>query len=263
MNPIGIMQGRLSPAGARPQSFPRETWRDEFDRARRCGFDCLEWLITESGLEENPIWARPDDIRRCAEDSGVRLTTLCADCFLQRGDDHALLERLLAAAAGLGIDTVVVPWLEQNAVGVGGYRRRLSALRPMAARHRVRIAIESDLAAAAVRELIAECAPFPIGVCYDTGNAAAIGDDAAADLRTLGWRVFAIHIKDRTRSGPSVPLGHGSVNFARLADALIDIDYRGALVLETPRGADPMIAARTQREFLEQRLRQAVAAVRP
>ena len=42
MNPIGIMQGRLSPAvDGRIQSFPVETWRQEFELARQAG--CAAW----------------------------------------------------------------------------------------------------------------------------------------------------------------------------------------------------------------------------
>jgi L-ribulose-5-phosphate 3-epimerase len=45
MNPIGIMQGRLSPpVGGRIQSFPVDCWREEFFRAREAGLNCIEWV---------------------------------------------------------------------------------------------------------------------------------------------------------------------------------------------------------------------------
>jgi L-ribulose-5-phosphate 3-epimerase len=39
----GIMQGRLSPPeDGRFQSFPRNSWREEFPRAREAGLDYIE-----------------------------------------------------------------------------------------------------------------------------------------------------------------------------------------------------------------------------
>ena len=59
MNPIGIMQGRLSPqATGHLQAFPWKTWELEFERARAIGFDCLEWLFEADSFEKNPIWTR-------------------------------------------------------------------------------------------------------------------------------------------------------------------------------------------------------------
>ena len=57
MNQIGIMQGRLSPPVAgRLQAFPWKSWEEEFDHARLCGFDTIEWLFQADRHEENPIW---------------------------------------------------------------------------------------------------------------------------------------------------------------------------------------------------------------
>ena len=53
-NPIGIMQGRLSPPeDGRFQSFPREHWRQEFARAREAGLDYIEWIHDAYGQGRN------------------------------------------------------------------------------------------------------------------------------------------------------------------------------------------------------------------
>jgi len=252
VNGIGIMQGRLSPAGARPQSFPRQ-WQAEFIYARAIGFDHIEWLLTADELESNPLWTAPQDVLRSVEQSGVAVRTLCADCFIQRGHDEALLARVLARAPAIGVETVIVPWLEGNAADLHETRRRLRSLHQLSGTSPVRIAIESDLPAGDLRTSIEQCASS-IGVCYDTGNAAAAGHDISADLHLLGTRVLAVHIKDRNRGGPAVPLGQGTADFAGIADALVAIGYRGPLTLETPHTTDPLHAARTQRGFLVQQL---------
>ena len=84
MNPIGIMQGRLSPAGARAQAFPRATWRAEFAQARELGFDRIEWLVASGGLDDNPLLIDANAVRAIVRDSGVRVDSVCADCFIER-----------------------------------------------------------------------------------------------------------------------------------------------------------------------------------
>ena len=45
-NSIGIMQGRLSPPlNGMIQSFPKDTWRDEFNIASEVGFDAIEIIF--------------------------------------------------------------------------------------------------------------------------------------------------------------------------------------------------------------------------
>ena len=51
---VGIMGGRLSnPIENRIQSFPKNSWRDEFETANKIGFDYLEWVF--DNFEPNPI----------------------------------------------------------------------------------------------------------------------------------------------------------------------------------------------------------------
>jgi L-ribulose-5-phosphate 3-epimerase len=52
---VGIMQGRLSqPINGKIQSFPKDTWREEFHLAKKIGFDLIEWVLDDD-LTSNPI----------------------------------------------------------------------------------------------------------------------------------------------------------------------------------------------------------------
>ena len=45
---IGIMQGRLSkPTDGKIQSFPKNSWENEFYLAKKIGFELIEWVIDE------------------------------------------------------------------------------------------------------------------------------------------------------------------------------------------------------------------------
>ena len=79
---IGIMQGRLSPpTGGRIQSFPVDTWREEFARARKAGLNCIEWIYEAGTDTVNPLRTNEGiaEIRRLAETWGVGVWSICAD----------------------------------------------------------------------------------------------------------------------------------------------------------------------------------------
>lgn len=260
------MQGRLSPAGARPQAFPIATWRQEFATARGCGFDRIEWLVTADGLDANPLIAALDEVRECIVESGVKVTSLCADYLIERPlvrvtaaeqrEGIALLDRVIAQASRIGIEVVVVPVIEGNALQSRAEGRALldalSSSLVRAGELGVRVALESDLPAADLRSLI-DTSPA-LGVCHDIGNAAHHGCDSAAELRTLAALVSVIHVKDRRRGGPSVPLGDGAADFGAILNALAEINYDGPLILETPRGLDSVASATGHLAFLQRQL---------
>ena len=52
---IGIMQGRLSkPINGKIQSFPINSWENEFYLAKNIGFELIEWVLDEN-VKDNPI----------------------------------------------------------------------------------------------------------------------------------------------------------------------------------------------------------------
>ncbi|MFA5909881.1 MAG: sugar phosphate isomerase/epimerase family protein [Vicinamibacterales bacterium] len=261
MNIIGILQGRLSrPPAARLQAFPAASWRDEFAAARACGFGGIEWLVTGDGLDDNPIWTDRGmaEIRALAAEHEIRLTSLCADCFIdrpfvrvtaaERQQHGILLTRLIERSAKAGIGVVLVPVLEGGAILTEAEADELlGALgEPLAAAARlgIRVGLESDWPGEPLRRLIDRASSPALAAYYDVGNATSMGHDPAGDLRALGPVLCGVHIKDRTRGGGSVALGQGDADFPRFFAALAAAGYAGAVILETPAGPDPVAMAR-------------------
>ena len=55
---IGIMQGRLTePRNGKIQSFPVNNWDQEFELAAEIGFNCIEWVIDDDGIDTNPLFS--------------------------------------------------------------------------------------------------------------------------------------------------------------------------------------------------------------
>lgn len=267
MNPIGIMQGRLSsPSSRRLQAFPWASWEDEFPRARALGFDCIEWLFEDEQHEENPLWTAfgRRRISQLLDEHSVEVRSVCADYFMlnpffrvtARARQHSIdvLQRLIEHAAAIGAGLILIPLLEVSAIrderDVDELVAALEACLPAARTVSVRLGLETELPVASYVGLIERIGDEAVGAYYDVGNAAAQGYDCAADIRVLGASIYGVHIKDRIRNGGSVPLGQGGVDFPAVLGTLYDIAYHGALVLQTAFDSDYMASAIAHRRFI-------------
>jgi L-ribulose-5-phosphate 3-epimerase len=267
MNPIGIMQGRLSPpVPGRLQAFPWVSWEQEFQHARLCEFDTIEWIFEVEHYEENPIWTESGRgrIYQHIISSGVQVHSLCADYFMahpffrvskqERKHSIAILNRLICQAAGVGIRTILLPVLEVAEIRTTDEEQQLldSLHEPLsiAMEHGIRLGLETELPVAQYRTLIEKGNHPALGVYYDTGNATAKGYQIDTDIRILGPLLCGIHIKDRKRDGPSMLLGQGDANFSAFFKALAEVNYSGSIVLQTAFGEDYLGIAKTHRTFI-------------
>ncbi len=268
MYSIGIMQGRLSsPVPGQPQAFPRDSWEEEFQRARACGFDTIEWLFEAEDYEQNPLWHEVglENIRRQILATGVQVYSVCAHYFMlhpffrvseqERNQSIAVLGRLIGQAAALDIDTILLPVLETAEIRTDAEATQLlnSLQEPLtlAEKHGIRLGLETELPATQYRDLVEAAHHSQLGVYYDTGNAAAKGYDIAADIQILKPWLCGIHIKDRKYGGSSTFLGQGDTPFAVFFETLTEIGYTGRLVLETPSGENAVNIGKTHREFIQ------------
>jgi L-ribulose-5-phosphate 3-epimerase len=267
MNPIGIMQGRLS-FSRQLQVFPWTSWEDEFGLAAAIGLDLIEWLFDEPSHEDNPLWSAEGrlKIRQLMARTGVGVRSVCAHYFIggqlsaldasTRAGARRVLEQLIDAAANIGAGTIVLPLAEGASLGDPAARdRALDVIGAAANRSaNVRLALELDLDADGTLDVLHRLDHDAIGVCYDLGNATAAGLDPSEELERLRDHLYEVHIKDRKIGGPNVLLGRGSVDFGAAARALRALRYSGALVMETPRGEDPAATAAGHLAFVRQSL---------
>lgn len=273
MNEIGILQGRLSPpVPGRLQSFPWSSWEAEFQHARACGFDAIEWLFEEPRAADNPLWSTlgRERIRRLVADTGIALRSVCADYFMahpffrapadERARSIGVLETLISHAAGVGIRTILVPVLETCEIRTEQEKGELlAALRQpfaIADAEGVAIALETELPADACCALVEEAAHPALGIYYDAGNAAAKGYDLAADVRAIAPWLRGVHVKDRKRGGGSVPLGRGDADFRAFFAALAGIGYDRPVIVQAASGNDYLDLARGYASFVRTQLQQ-------
>jgi L-ribulose-5-phosphate 3-epimerase len=274
MNAIGITQSRLSrPNDGRIQSFPVETWENEFTIARKVGIDYIEWVYQAETESLNPL-SSDDGLRKISEvaaSSGVGVSSVTVDYYMthrlvasdgtlaQPTIEHFIL--LLRRAKRLGVRYVMPAFVDggqlRSDAEIDGFRLLLLNLRGVLDElGDVGIFMETDLAPSTWADILQQVSHEQVRVCYDTGDRASQGHDAVEDFEYLGKWLGAVHIKDRILGGGSVPLGTGATNFATCFRLIHDADYRGVIILQTAReesGSEVELAVRNI-EFVRKHL---------
>lgn len=273
---IGVMQGRLSPRPpGKLQEFPHQSYAAEFPKAARLGLHSIEWIFEAPGFERNPLWtpAGRAEIRGLVAASGVRVQSVCADYFMLRrlagespgalADNRRVLLQLIAAAAEIGADRMLIPLLETSAVdGPELQSDVIESLRgaaPVAERHGVTLGLEMEIPGTDYARLIERVGSRFVRAYYDTGNSTAQGADIAEDIVPLLPYLHAVHIKDRVRGGGSKPLGTGDANFQAFFPRLLRAGFRGDFVLQHYFEHDPELDAERSLSFVQHLLESAKA----
>ena len=270
---IGIMQGRLSPPiDGRIQSFPVDTWREEFSLAREAGLDCIEWIYEADTEAVNPL--RTDDgvpeIRWLARDSGVAVWSVCADYFMAERlvapdgvPREATVEHLMwlmGRTSSLGARYIVLPFVDasslQSPQEVEGLLVVLRAVTSAAERAGVELHLETDLKPTDLVAVLERVSHLLVRANYDIGNSAALGHDPVEELTLLGPWLGSVHIKDRVLGGGTVPLVAGSADFSTCFRLICAAGFHGPFILQAAReeGLSEVELAIRNRRFVEEQL---------
>ncbi len=253
MQRIAIMQGRLSPPeDGRFQSFPRNSWREEFERAATAGLDAIEWIYDAYSEGANPIEtdAGVAEMRDLSESYGIAVKSVCADYFmdfpfLRTSQDEELrlvgkLFWLLEQCSRLGIERVVIPFVDRSRIWnereVDQVIEIMEKVIPAAEAAHVELHLETDLAPAPFAKLLERLPHASIKANYDSGNSASHGYFVSEEFAAYGNRIGSVHIKDRILGGGTVPLGTGNADLPAVFRELAQSGYAGDYVLQVARG---------------------------
>lgn len=115
---------------------------------------------------------------------------------------------------------------------------------PVAERYGIRFAVENhmDYTTDEFVDLLESVSSPYMGITFDFGNFARLGEDAVEAMRKLGPYVYATHVKDlQVNPGvppaewyayASVPIGEGILDIPTLLQMLKDVGYTGLLAVE-------------------------------
>ncbi len=220
---------------------------------REIGYEGFEILMTDTGeLTPEAGEAEYRAVRRLGDEAGINLCSLCSGSRRGRSltaDDPADRElgiamhtKLLEAAAGIGIDTVLTtgggtsPTVPYD-VALQRLEDGLKALAPVAARTRVNLALENVwnkllLSPVEARDMIDRVGSEFVGWYFDTGNVVLFGFPEQW-IRILGSRIKKVHFKDFKRQGYQwTQLMDGDVDWPAVMRELRAIGYADHVISE-------------------------------
>jgi sugar phosphate isomerase/epimerase len=223
--------------------------------AAEVGFDGVEICIG-GDYAESLLWqdGGPAQVKAAADDAGVAVCSLSPGVFAQlhplvedeakRDQGQRMMAETIALCAPLETENILVPMFprdfrEWDEAAWDTFAAGLRRLADQAQTAGVTLALETTMDADTLVALLDRIGSPDCGVYYDTANTTNFGYDAPAELRQLGDRVAMIHVKDTDGQH----LGGGRVPFDAVKAAIAEIGYDGWLVLETPRGDDPVESA--------------------
>ena len=258
---LGVMQGRLVPSTTGELACSAGgRWPEEFSIAADLGLAHIELMAERVADGTNPIWsaAGRSAINAIVASSGVDVPSLCMNEPLSTplaGADAGttLALRLAPVVCELPVRIVVLPLDEASGLDILDWTATAAGVRALAGllhERGVTVALELSVSADDGMRFLDLVDVDTIGLCYDIGNATALGFSAPAELRLLGPRVTHVHAKDKNTIGTNVRYGTGMVPFGPVFAALHQIEFEGLVTMEATRGDDPAITAAEHRAWL-------------
>lgn len=227
------------------------SYAERFKLARETGFEVVQ-ALTE------PDERKAQEIKKAAEASGIRIDSVMnMDHWkypLSSGDPE-VVEKSLAgmrtslhnaklwdADAVLLVPAVLDPKTSYRDAWSRS-QKEIRKLLPLAEELKVVIAIEEVwnrflLSPLEMAAYIDEFRSPWVKAWFDVGNVVLYGYPQDW-IRTLGPRIFKVHLKDFKRGKDSyawVNLGDGDIDWAAVREAFVAVNYTGSAVVELPVG---------------------------
>jgi|TARA_B100001964_G_scaffold216588_1_gene255981 hexulose-6-phosphate isomerase len=265
---IGIMQGRLSkPLNGKIQSFPVNSWENEFYLAKDIGFKSIEWVLDEN-LKDNPIVNKEhfSKIKMIKKKTGIEINSICCDYFMINSlsknsksfkeENLKILDFLIEKSCPLNnIKIIDLPLMGKEGLKkkqiADDYKSLLLKLEKKILDNNLMIALETDLEPNKLKDFLKNFNKKTVTVNYDMGNSAYWKFDTEQEFLCYGQLISNVHIKDCTPRDYTVQLGDGNVNFNEVFYLLKKNNYKADFILQAARGENDILTAKKQLDFVQ------------
>lgn len=262
---LGIIQGRLSPmVDSQIQSFPGSEWDLEFENAAKIGYGAIEWVLDSASVVENPLLLPSGrrDINVVRRNTGIELTTICCDFFmdhplhlqsLEAYPSRGLLLELCRISREVGISKIEIPLIGPSSIKDVRDRDEfysfLDLMYPILIKNDLIFLLETDLNINETKDLLGGLDTDLVKINYDMGNSAFWGFSAFDEISSYGSNIDNVHIKDCTPDLYSVALGQGDVDFDTVFSALKTEGFQGDFIIQGARFDDNFATAKQYKDF--------------
>ena len=237
------------------QSFSYKSWKKEFELARSCGFDVIEWIFDDF---DNPILTDKgiSEIHSRSMKNGILINSICADFFmvkklfsistLELEKNLEIFKKLIQSASKLGIKIIEIPLVDSSSMKTKNeknqFKTNLKKILPLAEEKNIIINLETDLPPLEFKKYIESFDNAYVRANYDVGNSTSLGYNIKDEIKLLSKYITNIHIKDRLFNGSTVPLGQGNVDFDLFFKVLSEINYSGSFIIQGAREDESKIS---------------------
>jgi L-ribulose-5-phosphate 3-epimerase len=246
------MQGRLSNSmGEKIQSFPVDSWKQEFKKAEKLGYEVIEWVFDH---HDNPLLNSENNLEiiNLSKKYDVKINSVCADYFMKQKLFHEsensvsknikTLEKLIIQSKKLGISMIEIPFVDSSSLKTENEKFELKTnidkVIPLLEETGIILVLETDLPPLNFQNLLLQFDHPNILANYDSGNSASLGYNSKEELSILSKWIKNVHVKDRKFNGGTVPLGTGNTNFEHFFSSLSEINYSGDLIIQGARSLE-------------------------
>ena len=263
---IGIIQGRLSkPFNRKIQSFPKNSWENEFYIAKDIGFELIEWVLDDD-LQNNPILNKETftKITKIKKETGIKVNSICCDYFITNSlssnsksfkeENLEILNFLIEESCpSNNIKIIDIPLLGKESLKkkkiAEDYKNLFLGLEKKILDNNLMIALETDLDPNELKDFLKNFNNKAVTVNYDVGNSAFWKFDTKQEFLCYGQLISNVHIKDCTPKDYTVQLGNGNVNFNEVFFLLKKNNYKADFILQAARGQNDIKTAKKQLQF--------------
>jgi len=268
---IGIMQGRLSKQYTNQiQAFPINSWKLEFEKAKNCGFEVMEWIFDT--IHPNPILTSEGrkEIDGLSTNYNISINSVCADYFMEKKlfsetsenieKNFEKFKELIDCCVNLNISYIEIPFVDSSSLKTDQNKKELiknfEKILEYIEKNNIFINLETDLNPINFKKLIEQINHPNIKINYDSGNSASLQYNVVEELNILDKWIQNVHVKDRKINGGTIPLGAGDTNFEEFFSMLSKIDYSGDLIIQGARQSEinfkPIETCQIYHKFVKQ-----------
>ena len=243
---LGIMQGRLSYAGRKLQSFPKKPY-EELKLASKIGYDFIEFFGEKVKNSKNPIWSNygKKKYNSLSKKNNIKIYSFCDNYVI----NHSLssiktlkvIEHTLNHLSILKIKKFILPLYgssELNFKNKNKIYKNVSKISKICTEKNIELIFESNMSPKEFETFKKNINLDNCFFLFDTGNRVLLKSNLVKDIYKFKKNIKHIHLKDKDIHNKNVIIGKGIVNFRSIFKALKKIRYKGSFTLESQRGKD-------------------------
>lgn len=256
---LGIVQGRLTYAGKKLQSFPKNPF-NEFKIASKIGYDYIELFGEKNKNNKNPIWSNTGIKKylKVSKKYKIKLYSFCDDYVINHSlSNSKTLKEIFSILKNLNqlkIKKYILPLYGSSKITNKNKNKifnNLSIISDICEKNNIELLIESNMSPSKFRELKKNINSKNCYFLFDTGNRIVLNRNPITDIYEFNNNIKHIHLKDKNNYNKNVIFGKGKVNFNSIFIALKKIKYRGSFTIESQRGKNIQLQAKKNYLFFK------------